>query len=122
MPDQPDENLPQLIAKLRAEYDVNEPQIAAAIGVHVSTVNTWASGKRGGKRGPRREHLQALADKFPKFTPERIFAAAKRQAPGPPDEDAEARVLAIYRELTEEQQRMSEIQMRALRDSNQTGQ
>jgi transcriptional regulator with XRE-family HTH domain len=120
--DHPEENLPQLIAKIRAEYGVNEPQIAAAIGVHVSTINTWASGKRGGKRGPRRENLQALHEAYPKFSAERIFAAAKREAPGPPDEDAETRVLGIYRELTEEQRRMSEIQMRALRDSNRTGQ
>lgn len=122
MADHPEENLPQLIAKLRAEYGVNEPQIAAKIGVSVSTVNSWSSGRRGGKQGPRRASLQALHDAYPKFTAERIFAAAKREAPGPPDGEAEERVLGIYRELTEEQQRLTEIQMRAWRESNRTGQ
>jgi transcriptional regulator with XRE-family HTH domain len=116
------ETLAQLIAELRAEYDVTEPQIAAAIGVSVSAVNTWASGKRGGTRGPRRQSLEALAAEYPKFTRERIFAAAKRIPPADLDADAEARVLELYRGLTEEQRRMKEVEMRALNEMNRTGQ
>lgn len=122
MADHPDENFPQLIARIRAEYGVTEPQIAEAIGVSVSAVNTWTSGKRGLKKGPRTATLEALAAAYPKFSRERIFAAAKRQAPGPLDEDEEARVLEVFRDLTEDQRRIFFVQMRAVADTNRTGQ
>ena len=122
MTDEHDENLPQLLAALRAEYDVTEPQIADAIGVSVSTVNTWASGKRGSKQGPRRRSLEALAAAYPKFSRHRVFAAAGRRAPGPLAPDAEARILNLYRELTAEQRDMMETQMRAVADKNRAGQ
>lgn len=118
MEDERTENFAQLIARLKDHYKVSEPQIAAAIGVHVSTVNTWASGKRGAKQGPRRAYLQALHDAYPAFSVDEINAAAGRQAPGPLDPDAEQRVLELYRGLTAEQQRMKEIEMRALNEAN----
>jgi transcriptional regulator with XRE-family HTH domain len=120
--DERSENLAQLIAELKAEYGVSEPQIADAIGASTSAVNAWATGARGAKRGPRRAFLQALHEAYPAFSAERIFAAASRQAPGNLDPDDEARVLEIYRDLTDEQRRISEIQMRALRESNRSGQ
>lgn len=120
--DERTETLAQLIVDLKAEYDVSEPQIAEAIGASTSAVNAWATGARGVKRGPRREFLQKLHEAYPKFSAERIFAAARRQPPGDLDPDAEARVLEIYRDLTEEQRRITEVQMRALRETNRTGQ
>jgi transcriptional regulator with XRE-family HTH domain len=114
------ENFAQLIARLMTEYDVNESDIARAIGVSISTVYTWSSGKRGGKRGPRRLSLQALHEAYPKFTEEEIFAAAGRQAPGPMDPDAEQRVMELYRGLTKEQRELQEIQMRAVYEKNQS--
>ena len=122
MTDERSETLAQLIAKLKAEYQVSEPQIAEAVGVSVSAVNYWASGKRGGTRGPRRKSLEALHDAYPKFSRERIFAAASQFTPGPPDADAEERMLELYRGLTDEQRRMKEIEMRALNEANRVGQ
>lgn len=121
MTDERTENLAQLIAELKTEYKVSEPQIAEAIGVSVSAVNYWATGQRGGTRGPRRKSLEALAEAYPKFTRERIFAAAKRRAPGPLDPDAETRILEVFRELTAEQQKLLEIQARAVAESNKGG-
>jgi transcriptional regulator with XRE-family HTH domain len=120
--DERHENLAQLIAQLKAEYQVSEPQIADAIGVSVSAVNYWASGKRGGTRGPRRRSLEALAEAYPKFTRERIFAAASRRAPGPLDPSAEARILDIFRELTDEQRELMETQWRPVAEKNRAGQ
>lgn len=114
------ETFAQLIARLKAHYQVAEPAIAEAIGASVSAVNTWANAKRGAKQGPRREFLQRLAEVYPHFTPEEIFAAAGRQAPGPIDPDAEQRLLEYFRGLTAEQKRTTEILARALNESNQT--
>lgn len=116
------EDLAQLLARLKSEYDVTETEIARRIGTGVSTVNSWANRTRGGKRGPNREKLRALAHAFPKFSEDEIFKAAGRESPGPLSPESEARILELYRGLTEEQQRMKEVEMRALNEMNRTGQ
>lgn len=116
------EDLAQLLARLMDEYNVNESEIGRRIGVAASTVNSWTHRTRGGKRGVRPSSLKALAEAFPKFTEDEIFAAAGRQSPGPLSPEAEARILELYRGLTEEQQRMKEVEMRALNEMNKTGQ
>ena len=116
------EDLAQLLARLKDTYNVNESEIARRIGVAPSTVNSWTNRTRGGKRGARPEKLRALAEAFPKFTEDEIFAAAGRETPGPLSTEAEARILELYRGLTAEQQRAKEIEMRALNEANRTGQ
>jgi transcriptional regulator with XRE-family HTH domain len=114
------EDLAQLLARLKSEYDVNESEVARRIGVAPATVNAWTHRLRGTKRGVKAESLRALAREFPKFTEEQIFAAAGRATPGPLDAAREARVLEYFRGLTEEQQRAKEIEMRALNEANRT--
>ncbi|MGW1122826.1 hypothetical protein ACWD5B_37905 [Streptomyces tanashiensis] len=116
--DERTENLAQLIKAIESTYEVNQSAIARAIGVAPATVNAWKLGKRGGTRGPNPEKLRALHGAFPKFSEARIFAAARRAAPGPLDEDAEQRLLALFRGLTEEQQRSKLIEMSALNEAN----
>lgn len=116
------EDLAQLLARLKATYGVTDTAIARRIGVATSTVNSWANRTRGGKRGPSRDKLHALAEAFPKFTEAEIFAAAGRQSPGPLAPDAEARILELWRGLTVEQQRAKEVELRALNEMNRTGQ
>ncbi|MGI3198463.1 helix-turn-helix domain-containing protein [Streptomyces sp. GTA36] len=116
------EDLAQLLARLKSEYDVSESEIARRIGVAPATVNAWVHRKRGTGRGPNREKLRALAGAFPKFSEGEIFAAAGREAPGPLSPESEARILELWRGLTEEQQRAKEIEMRALGEANRTGQ
>jgi transcriptional regulator with XRE-family HTH domain len=116
------EDLAQLLARLKDEYDVNESEIARRIGVAPATVNSWTRRTRGGKRGVRPETLRALAAAFPKFSEDEIFQAAGRQSPGPLSPEAESRVLELYRALTDEQQRMIEAQLRAVTEMNRTGQ
>ncbi|WP_329291949.1 helix-turn-helix domain-containing protein [Streptomyces pseudovenezuelae] len=115
------EDLAQLLARLKSEYDVNDSEISRRIGVSPATVNAWVHRRRGGGRGVKRESLQALAREFPKFTEDEIFAAAGRETPGPLPQDAESRILELWRGLTAEQQRAKEIEMRALGESNRTG-
>lgn len=114
------EDFAQLIARLKVEYDVTESEIARRIGVHVSTVNNWAHRKRGGTRGPSKETLRKLAAEFPKLTEGEIFAAVGRKTPGPLAPDAKQRLLALFEELTEEQQRMKEIEIRAIVEDNRS--
>lgn len=116
------EDLAQLLTRLKAVYGVTETEIARRIGTGVSTVNAWVNRTRGGKRGPNREKLRLLAREFPKFAEDEIFRAAGRESPGPLSPEAEARVLELFRGLTDEQQRAKEVEMRALNEMNRTGQ
>lgn len=116
------EDLAQLLARLKDTYNVSESEIARRIGVAASTVNSWTNRTRGGKRGARPEKLRALAEAFPKFTEDEIFAAAGRETPGPLSPEAESRILELWRGLTEDQQRAKEVEMRALNEMNRTGQ
>ncbi|RLV66294.1 putative transcriptional repressor of cell division inhibition protein [Streptomyces sp. CBMAI 2042] len=112
----PTEDLAQLLARLKDEYGVNDSQIATAIGVSVSTVNTWVHRKRQ----PRPDALRALAAAYPKFTEDQIFAAAGRKTPGPLSPAAEERLLELFRGLTAEQQEIKELELRALNEHNRS--
>ena len=116
------EDFAQLLARLKDHYGVNESEIARRIGVAPATVNSWTNRTRGGKRGVRPSSIRAIAEAFPAFTEAELFRAAGREAPGPLSPDAEARILELFRGLTEEQQRAKEVEMRALNEMNKTGQ
>jgi transcriptional regulator with XRE-family HTH domain len=116
------EDLAQLLARLMNEYDVNASEIGRRIGVAASTVSSWKNRTRAGKRGAHPDSLRALAREFPKFSEDEIFAAAGRESPGPLDEDGEARMIKLWRDLTAEQRRAKEVEMRALGEMNRTGQ
>ncbi|WP_405391116.1 helix-turn-helix domain-containing protein [Streptomyces sp. NBC_01102] len=112
----PGEDFAQLLARLKDQYGVNDSQIAAAIGVSVSTVNTWVHRKRQ----PRQEALHKLAARYPEFTEDQIFAAAGRKTPGPLAPEAEERLLELFRGLTAEQQADKEVELRALNERNRS--
>ncbi|MFJ4837115.1 helix-turn-helix domain-containing protein [Streptomyces sp. NPDC088746] len=112
----PTEDLAQLLARLKDEYGVNDSQIATAVGVSVSTVNTWVHRKRQ----PRPDALRALAAAYPRFTEDQIFAAAGRKTPGPLSPAAEERLLELFRGLTAEQQEIKELELRALNEHNRS--
>lgn len=112
----PVEDFAQALAALKDEYRVSDSDIARTIGVSSAAVGTWVHRKRK----PRREAIEALAAAYPKFSRERLFRAADREAPGPLSPDAEARLLDLFRELTAEQQEMKEIEMRAIAERNRS--
>ena len=111
----------QLLARLKSEHDTSYDEIARRIGVSRSAVSSWVNRTRGGKRGPGRENLEALAREY-KLDVDYVFQAAGRATPGPLDAEAEARVIELWRSLTKEQQRAKEVEMRALGEMNRTGQ
>lgn len=108
------ENLAQLIKRIEDEYGVTQSDIGRAIGKASSTVNTWVHGTRR----PKVDALRALHAAYPKFSEERIFAAAERAQPGPLNEAAEERLVALFRGLTEDQQKAKLIEMSALNEAN----
>lgn len=114
------EDFAQLIMRLKAEYKVNESEIARRIDVTPATVNSWVRRTRGGSRGPNRDTLRNIAAAFPKFTEDEIFAAVGRKTPGPLTPDATQRIIDLYAGLTAEQQEMTEVQMRALNEANRS--
>lgn len=115
------EDLAQLIARLKDTYGVNNSDIARQIGVAPATVSSWVLRKRGGTRGPNKDKLRALAAAYPKFTEDEIFAAAGRETPGSLSPEARERILALIDELTEDQQEITEVQIRALVERNRSG-
>lgn len=112
----PVEDFAQALAALKAEYKVSDSDIARAIGVSSAAVGTWVHRQKK----PRRASVVALAQAYPKFTEDRLFAALGRERPGPLSKDAETRFLELLRELTAEQQEMKEIEMRALGERNRS--
>ncbi|GAA2946607.1 MULTISPECIES: helix-turn-helix domain-containing protein [Streptomyces] len=111
-----EEDLAQLLARLKSEYKVTDSDVSRAIGVAVSTVNTWVHRKRQ----PRPDALRALAAAYPKFSEDEIFAAAGRKTPGPLSPSAEERLLELFRGLTAEQQEIKELELRALNEHNRS--
>lgn len=116
-----EEDLAQLIKRICDEYDINQSELARRIGRHPSAVNNWVNRRRGSSRGPNRDTLQRIVQEFPKFTEERVFAAARRLPPAPLTPEARERLLKLFDELTEEQQRMMELQVRAVAEGNRQG-
>lgn len=112
----PVEDFAQALAALKTEYQVSDSDIARTIGVSSAAVGTWVHRQKK----PRRPSVVALAQAYPKFTEERLFAALGRERPGPLGKDAEDRLMELFRELTAEQQEMKEIEMRALAERNRS--
>ena len=108
------ETFAQLLAALKDHYSTNDSRVAERIGAHVSTVNNWAHGKAN----PRPAALRAIAEAFPAFTEERLFASVGKRAPAPLSRDKRTEVLEVFDRLTEEQQEMLLIQASAVADTN----
>ncbi|WP_019547632.1 MULTISPECIES: transcriptional regulator [Streptomycetaceae] len=112
------EDLSSLIQWIKdTTRDSSDSAISRRIGVSPATVNSWVRGTRGAGRGPNRAALQRLAAEYA-IPEDRVFAAAGRRTPGPLSPDAKERLLALFEELTEEQQRIKEIELKALADAN----
>lgn len=112
-PEPAEETFAQALAALKDEYDVREPAISDAIGVHVSTVNNWANGKAL----PRGKYVTALAEAYPKMG-DRLFAAFGKRPPAPLRSDERQEVLEVFDRLTAEQRKMLLLQASAVADSN----
>ncbi|MBP5931865.1 helix-turn-helix domain-containing protein [Streptomyces sp. LBUM 1479] len=98
-----------------ATYKASQSDIARAVEMSPSAVSLWLRGKKT----PRDDSLAKLAEAYPKFTVQRLTAAAGRRAPAPLTPDRREAVLDIFDRLTQEQQELLLIQAKAVADSNQ---
>jgi len=108
------ETFAQVLRALMADYGASGSDVARAIDSSPSTVSTWLAGKRT----PRDDAIRKLHEAYPKYSVQRLTAAAGRKAPAPLSPDAKQRLLNVFDQLTEDQQRILEIQAKALADSN----
>lgn len=70
------------------------------------TLNTWVQGTRGTSGRIKSEHLRSLAEALPaEYTVARVHRAAGRRAPGKLSAERREKLLGIFSELTEKQQR-----------------
>lgn len=114
-----EEDLAQLLRRVTSG-DLTYTEISRRSEIPIATISAWATRSRGTGRGPSRDRLRKLATAIGE--PEHVvFAAASRKAPGPLRPDREAQLLELFREMTEEQQRMQLIQARAVVQDNRTG-
>lgn len=116
----PTEDLAQLLRRVMSEKQLTQTEVARRAGVSVSIVSAWVNRQRGGKRGPNREVLSRLAEALGEDR-ETVFAAADRKVPGTLTPSREASVLAVFAELTEEQQAAKLVEMKALAEYNRQG-
>lgn len=112
------ETFAQLIVRIKDTYDVSESEIARRLGVSIAAVNNWVHGRRASAQPAT---LRKIVEEFPKFTAREVFAAAGRRTPGPLSPDQEERLLAYFRNLTEEQQEAKLVEMQALAEHNRAG-
>lgn len=111
----PGETFPQIIARLKDAYGgLSDSEIARRIGMSPAAVSLWVQGKRT----PRPAAIRAIHAAFPAIPEADLHAAVGRQAPGPLSVAAEERLLSLFRELTEEQQEIKEIELRAIVEAN----
>ncbi|MEU5979426.1 helix-turn-helix transcriptional regulator [Streptomyces sp. NPDC047315] len=111
----PGETFPQILARLKDAYgDVSDSEIARRINMSPAAVSLWAQGKRT----PRLSAIRAIHAAFPAIPEAELLAAVGRKAPGPLSPDATERLLALFSELTEEQQEIKEIELRAIVEAN----
>lgn len=111
-----DETFAQVLKELMATYKANQSDIARAVEMSPSAVSLWLNGRKT----PRDAAIAKLAEAYPKYTVQRLTAAAGRKAPAPLTADRREVVLDVFDRLTEEQQELLLIQARAVADSNQS--
>jgi len=103
------EDLAALLERLIAQAPgKTQKDLATEAGVRYSTLNAWMNRTRGTSR-IEPDTLWALIDVLRKWgvnlTPKEMFTAAGRPVPGRADEERERRLLGVYRQLPEAQQR-----------------
>lgn len=103
------EDLAALLERLvGGVHGKTQKDLATEAGIRYPTLNAWMNRTRGTSR-IHPDTLRAMVDVFRswgvKVTPAEVFAAAGRPVPGRTDEEREARLLTLYRQLPEGKQR-----------------
>ncbi|MER7572741.1 helix-turn-helix transcriptional regulator [Streptomyces sp. NPDC126514] len=103
------EDLAALLERLLARVpERTQKELAAEAGIPYPTLNAWVNRTRGTSRIDP-EKLRAMVEVFRHWgvrtTPKEFFEAVGRPVPGPSEDEREARLLKLYRQLPEARQR-----------------
>lgn len=101
------ETLSSLLQRAFAENpDLLQKDVADRAGIPLQTLNSWVLGTRGTGGRIKSETLRSLANALPsEYTVARVHQAAGRRVPGPLNTERKAKLVGIFDELTEKQQR-----------------
>ncbi|WAZ24480.1 helix-turn-helix domain-containing protein [Streptomyces cinnabarinus] len=108
-PPRRDEDLAALLARLLTQAQGRtQKDLATEADISYPTLNAWVNRTRGTSR-IEPEKLRAMVEVFRRWgvrtTPKEFFEAAGRPVPGPSEDEREARLLKLYRQLPEARQR-----------------
>jgi transcriptional regulator with XRE-family HTH domain len=103
-PDDQGEDVAALIQRRLSELGMTQRRLATVTGIPYSTVNAWATRRRGMGGGIPPDHLRTLA-KHLKVKVAEAFEANGRRVPGELNVERETKLLAIYRNLSTDGQR-----------------
>ncbi|WP_405997967.1 helix-turn-helix domain-containing protein [Streptomyces sp. NBC_00829] len=103
------EDLAALLERLLAKAPgKTQKDLATEAGISYPTLNAWMNRTRGTSRVDP-EKLRAMVDVFRRWgvrtAPREFFAAVGRPVPGPSQDEREAKLLRLYRQLPEARQR-----------------
>lgn len=106
-------SLSALLARAMAEADVTQAELSRRTGIPNPTINTWLKGTR---RATDSKLLRDLAEKGGLgLTVREVFEAAERPLPGVVAEEKAKRLMTIFKELTESEQKIVEATVEAIR-------
>lgn len=101
------ETLSSMLSRAFAEHpELTQKSVAERAGIPIQTLNAWTLGTRGTGGRINSDVLRALANALPsEYTVARVHKAAGRRVPADLNQERELKLLGVYRELTEKQQR-----------------
>lgn len=108
------EELRDLIQTRLDELGWSQAELARRSGVAQQTINSWMTSVRAaGSRGPSPDKLRAVAEALG-LPVIRVFEAAGRTLPPAVPPEQEAELLAVYRELAEDDRKLGLDQLKLL--------
>ncbi|MFD3520493.1 helix-turn-helix transcriptional regulator [Streptomyces sp. NPDC058653] len=95
------ESLSALLERVIDQHGLTQKGLADVSGVPLATLNAWISGRRSPRNSAdSKEQLRSLAQHLPGVTVAQLFESIGQQVPGEVSPEAEARTLALYRNLS----------------------
>lgn len=101
------ETLSALLKRVIQQHQLTQKGLAERSGIPLATLNAWVSGRRTPQNTPdSKGQLRSLAKHLPGVTVAQLFESIGQQVPGELSPEAEARVLAQYRNLSSARRRI----------------
>lgn len=101
------ETLSALLKRVIQKHQLTQKGLAERSGVPLATLNAWVSGRRTPQNtADAKAQLRELAKHLPGVSVAQLFESIGQQVPGELSPEAEARTLAMYRNLSSARRRI----------------